>query len=116
MTALVRRRQLLHIRIAYECNLLTVRRPRWHVNRTLASIEISYYFRRAAADRHQTQVNVFVKRVIARSDVFGKRDENDPFAIGRDVWEPVVQFIVGDLSLFAAIGLHPPDLHHARAE
>src|SRR2546430_5335560 len=53
--------------------------------------------------------------MIVGGDIQWKRDECYPLAIGRDVWKPVVEGIVGDLLLGASIGPHAPDLHPSAA-
>ena len=42
-------------------------------------------------------------------------DDDDPFAVRRDMGEPVVIGVVGDLFLGGAIRVHAPDLHFAGA-
>jgi hypothetical protein len=42
-------------------------------------------------------------------------EENHPLAVGRDVREPIVVIVEGDLFLIAAVGVHAPDLHVAGA-
>src|SRR5262245_48562781 len=46
---------------------------------------------------------------------FVERNKHHPLPIGRNMWEPVVIFVVENLFLSAAIRLHPPDLHQSRA-
>src|SRR5215813_13178540 len=53
--------------------------------------------------------------MIIRSNVCRERQENYPSSVRRDVREPVVELIVGDLLLVASVGVHPPDLHAARS-
>ena len=58
---------------------------------------------------------MLVERVVGGGNFFAKRQDYHLLSIGRDVWEPVVKLVVGDLLLVAAIGPHPPDLHGAAA-
>src|ERR1035441_2342186 len=48
-------------------------------------------------------------------DVLLIREEDHRLAIRRDVGEPVVEAVEGDLLLGAAVGVHAPDLHAAAA-
>src|ERR1051325_2956566 len=100
-----------HRGIADEGESFAIGRPRRNVDRALPAKHVRDHPRRSATDRHQTNHHVLVERVIVRLHIERERDEDDSFAIGRDVWEPVVEVVVGDLLLIAAVGSHPPDLH-----
>src|SRR5258705_10512343 len=63
--------------------------------------------------RHQTDIDVFIKRMIFRLNVFKKGEEDDPFSIWRDVWEPIVVFVLSYLFLLGTVRFHPPNLHQA---
>src|SRR5260370_25920358 len=44
-----------------------------------------------------------------------ERDEYNPFPVGRRMGKPIIEIVRSQWCLVAAIGLHPPDLHRARA-
>src|SRR6266576_270046 len=50
-----------------------------------------------------------------RSHVSATRVVDDPLSVGRDMREPVVEAVVGDLLLTAPVRAHPPDLHPSGA-
>ena len=67
----------------------------------------------AAAEVHEAELHVLVFGMI--DDAFFIGEEDHLLAVGRDVREPVVQLVLGELFLVGAVGLHPPDLHRTGA-
>ena len=100
-----------HVGVADEGNALAVGRPRGNIDCALAAVEVGDDFGSAAFAGQQTKVTMLVVGMVGGIDVAGIADDHDPLAVGRDVRKPVVEFVVGDLFLCAAVGLHSPDLH-----
>src|SRR5258705_10456433 len=63
--------------------------------------------------RHQADVDVFIKRMIFRLNVFKKGEEDDPFSVWRDVREPIVVFVLSYLFRLGTVRFHPPNFHQA---
>ncbi len=63
----------------------------------------------AVLQRHQAQFDIFVGRMAGDALFVGEEDQG--LAVGREVREPVVAVVAGDLLLIGPIRLHAPDLH-----
>src|ERR1019366_5160280 len=83
------------------------------VDRALSTKNLGETGDLAVAQSHEPQLHVFVSRMAG--DVLLIREEDHRLAIRRDVGEPVVEAVEGDLLLGAAVGVHAPDLHAAGA-
>src|SRR5205823_1072914 len=81
------------------------------VDRALSAVDITDHACRSATDRHQSQQNMLVEWVVIGRYVEREGNEHHRLAVWRDVREPVVEIIVGDLLLSASVWSHPPDLH-----
>lgn len=53
----------MYISITYKSYMLTVRRPRWGIHRTLPAIKVGQYLWFAAGYRQQPDVNMFIRRM-----------------------------------------------------
>src|ERR1700733_7312520 len=91
--------------------MLAVRRPGWCINSTLPTIEIGNDPGGASRGGHQPQHDGFIRRVGIGVNIFRKRNEDNPFSIWGNMWEPVVKLIKGDLLLVRSIRLHSQYLH-----
>ncbi len=100
--------------VAYEGEAFAVRGPGGDVDGALAAEKFGENGDLAVGEGHEAEDDIFVGRVA--DDGFVEGDDGHKFAVGRDVGKPVVVFVVGDLFLRGAIGMHAPDLHLTGAD
>ena len=97
-----------------ESNTLAVRCPRVHIDSPLPAEQFdqSLWFSLSGAI-HKAQFHVLVSEVLVRLQIpFLITQVNHELPIGGNMREPSVPGLVeSHLRLFAAIRLHPPDLH-----
>ena len=86
-----------HVRVADESDFFAVRRPRRHIHGTLSAVDVRDDFGRTALNGLQADVTFLVIGVRIRIYFRRETDEDDPFAVGRNMGEPVIVFVIGDL-------------------
>ena len=95
--------------VADEGELLPVGGPGGHIDSSLAAEELGEHGDLLVLERHEAQFNVLVGRMAGDALVVSEEDHR--LAVGREVREPVVAVVAGDLFLIGAVRLHAPDLH-----
>lgn len=106
---------LLHHRIAHKSDPLSIRRTARRVDGALPAIKIGNVSWPVPLCRHFPDIYLFVKRVFRCRHLGQAREENDPLAVGREVREPVLEIVVGELLRLTADGPPAQQLHRAGA-
>src|SRR5262245_33615610 len=106
---------LISCRVAYERQLLAVRRPRRNIDRPLTAIDVGNHFRLATLSRREPQVDAPIEGMVLGIHVTLKREKSDLLSVRRKVRKPIIELIVGDLLVLGAVRPDSPDLHRAAA-